>query len=259
MSATEFNGNSSSDFGSAEAKARAAAQGAAPTTESANAAAQRGLFQRGTQWSAEQQWEFNRAVAAALTETIQACQDAMVNQQARIRSVAGEVDALRVMTTRLDELHARVRALDGRIDDEATARMSLSESAEELNARVHQVAVDLDEKVRAARAEIAAVQESATSASAAVGRECEARAAAMAQHAETHAAATAQQLEAMRNEVRERIQHLLDEQRVCVRQLALQTSEEATLADRARRATELRLDELARQVDALARSALSNA
>ena len=46
----------------------------------------------------------------------------------------------------------------------------------------------------------------------------------------------------------ERIQHLLDEQRVCIRQLSLQASEEAVLADRARRATELKLEELARRV-----------
>lgn len=44
-------------------------------------------------------------------------------------------------------------------------------------------------------------------------------------------------------ELRERIQHLLDEQRVSLRQLSLKTSEEAVLAERARRATELRLDE----------------
>lgn len=46
-------------------------------------------------------------------------------------------------------------------------------------------------------------------------------------------------------ELRERIQHLLDEQRVSLRQLSLKTSEEAVLAERARRATELRLDEFA--------------
>jgi predicted nucleic acid-binding Zn-ribbon protein len=50
------------------------------------------------------------------------------------------------------------------------------------------------------------------------------------------------------NELRERIQQLLDEQRVSLRQISLKTSEEAVLADRARRATELRLDELARRV-----------
>jgi chromosome segregation ATPase len=50
------------------------------------------------------------------------------------------------------------------------------------------------------------------------------------------------------SELRERIQHLLDEQRVCLRQLALKTSEEAVLAERARRATELRLEELAQRL-----------
>jgi uncharacterized membrane protein YgaE (UPF0421/DUF939 family) len=50
------------------------------------------------------------------------------------------------------------------------------------------------------------------------------------------------------NELRERIQQLLDEQRVSIRQISLKTSEDAVLADRARRATELRLDELARRV-----------
>jgi len=50
------------------------------------------------------------------------------------------------------------------------------------------------------------------------------------------------------NELRERIQQVLDEQRVSLRQVSLKTSEEAVLTDRARRATELRLDELARRV-----------
>jgi hypothetical protein len=49
-------------------------------------------------------------------------------------------------------------------------------------------------------------------------------------------------------ELRERIQHLLDEQRVCLRQLSLKTSEDAVLAERARRATELRLEEFARRI-----------
>jgi flagellar biosynthesis chaperone FliJ len=53
------------------------------------------------------------------------------------------------------------------------------------------------------------------------------------------------------SELRERIQHLLDEQRVCLRQLALKTSEEAVLAERARRATELRLEEFARRIPEL--------
>jgi DNA repair exonuclease SbcCD ATPase subunit len=52
----------------------------------------------------------------------------------------------------------------------------------------------------------------------------------------------------LRRELQERVQNLLDEQRVCIRQLSLQASEEAVLADRARRAAELKVEELARRV-----------
>jgi F0F1-type ATP synthase alpha subunit len=50
------------------------------------------------------------------------------------------------------------------------------------------------------------------------------------------------------NQFRERIQHLLDEQRVSIRQLSLKASEDAVLSDRARRATELKLEELAKRL-----------
>lgn len=50
------------------------------------------------------------------------------------------------------------------------------------------------------------------------------------------------------NELRERIQHILDEQRVAIRQVSLKASEDAILSDRARRATELKLEELAKRL-----------
>ncbi|MFN2623458.1 MAG: hypothetical protein ABR611_11490 [Chthoniobacterales bacterium] len=50
------------------------------------------------------------------------------------------------------------------------------------------------------------------------------------------------------NEVGERIQHVLDEQRVAIRQLSLKASEDAILSDRARRATELKLEELVKRL-----------
>ena len=58
-------------------------------------------------------------------------------------------------------------------------------------------------------------------------------------------------LQELREQQREQIQHMLDEQRVSLRQLALQTSEEAVLTDRARRATEARLAELSKRIDEL--------
>ena len=50
------------------------------------------------------------------------------------------------------------------------------------------------------------------------------------------------------NELRERIQQVLDEQRVAIRQVSLKASEDAILFDRARRASELKLEELAKRV-----------
>jgi hypothetical protein len=53
------------------------------------------------------------------------------------------------------------------------------------------------------------------------------------------------------SELRERDERLQDEQRVCFKQLALETSEAAVLEDRARRKTEALLEELQRRVSQL--------
>ena len=53
------------------------------------------------------------------------------------------------------------------------------------------------------------------------------------------------------NEMREGDAHLRDEQRVCFKQLALETSEAAVLEDRARRKTEALLEELQRRIGQL--------
>lgn len=55
----------------------------------------------------------------------------------------------------------------------------------------------------------------------------------------------------LRDEQRDLLEKLLNEQRVCLKQLALRTSEEAVLGDRARRATELRLEEFGRRLEQL--------
>jgi hypothetical protein len=53
------------------------------------------------------------------------------------------------------------------------------------------------------------------------------------------------------SELRERDGHLRDEQQVCFKQVALETSEAAVLADRARRQTDTLLEELKRRVEKL--------
>jgi multidrug resistance efflux pump len=68
-------------------------------------------------------------------------------------------------------------------------------------------------------------------------------------------AATRTQLEAriaeLLSELRERDEHLRDEQRVCFKQLALETSEAAVLEDRARRKAEAVLEELQLRIEQL--------
>ena len=59
---------------------------------------------------------------------------------------------------------------------------------------------------------------------------------------------TETRLDGLTNELRERDAHLRDEQRVCFKQLELETSETAVLEDRARRKTETLLEELQRRV-----------
>ena len=49
----------------------------------------------------------------------------------------------------------------------------------------------------------------------------------------------------------ERITQLLDEQRICFKQLSLETSEASVILDRARRSTAARLDEMASQLEEL--------
>lgn len=55
----------------------------------------------------------------------------------------------------------------------------------------------------------------------------------------------------IRAELRERIEHLSEEQRVCFKQLSLEASETAVLSDRARRRTDLRLEEIAARLEEL--------
>ena len=129
----------------------------------------------------------------------------------------------------------------------------LREAAASQESRLQQIAEDLSE-LRAASENLDAFREHSVRVEgelrsvAANVRGLQERSAAL----ETELADAREQLSGeqgdLRRELGERIQHLLDEQRVCIRQVSLQASEEAVLADRARRATELKLEELARRV-----------
>jgi hypothetical protein len=89
----------------------------------------------------------------------------------------------------------------------------------------------------------------------------ELRATQAARDAETQAALQGQieltssqlevQLRSLVNELREREEHLRAEQRVCFKQLSLETREAATLGDRSLRKTDTRVTELQRRLDRL--------
>jgi hypothetical protein len=59
------------------------------------------------------------------------------------------------------------------------------------------------------------------------------------------------QRSALAQELRDRDEHLLNEQRVCFKQLSLEASEAAVLEDRGRRKTEAALVELTRRIEEL--------
>ena len=115
------------------------------------------------------------------------------------------------------------------------------------NAAVHQALRELppvmaaqERELQALRAELAA-------------HAAEQRSAAETQLTELEAlyARTETRLDGLASELSERDAHLRDEQRVCFKQLALETSEAAVLEDRARRKAEALLEELQRRVSQL--------
>jgi chromosome segregation ATPase len=236
----------SDELASIEEKVLAAERAAAPPPDARAAAPQRALFHRTTNWSAEQQWEFNHSIAAALLDAVRAVQAVAGEQRARLADVAQEIGAVLSGSERLHELQRRVQALEAEVERAPDAIAELRESTETLRREhLHRVeALQTEQRTQADR--LREEQQAHAEAARAGGAEqveqlrSEYRAA-LAQLANDQRLA----LEQLANEYRERIQHLLEEQRVCIRQLSLQESEKAVLADRARRATEARLDELA--------------
>ena len=170
-------------FAAAERQVSVAQRAAAPAEDAATGHSR---FRREAKWTPEQQWEFNRAVTAALRQMLEACRKATADTETRLAGVVKDVSAAVLAAERIHELQTRLQELDARLEKTGM-----------LDRDVH----------------------------------------------------------ALRNEISERIQHVLDEQRVCIRQLSLQASEDAVLSDRARRATELRLEELMQRVERLAPSA----
>jgi|GEM_PF-2327973 len=176
---------------------------------------------------ARQEADFGAAVVAALKEIGASVRNALAQQESKLADLEANVseleanlselgrqlsdlrgEQLKIFQNELDQFRDQQERL---VREQAAAVANANERATELRQQVEQVE-------QFGRDQVAKIEQLA-----------------------------AGQTE-LANEFRERIQHLLDEQRVSIRQLALKASEDAVLADRARRATELKLEELANRV-----------
>lgn len=208
------------ELSEAEAKARAAEQAAVRAEQAPQARSSSSIFKTPPPRPPQEQWEFNRAMVAALLETVRSCQNALAEQGRQVARAQQESAAVLAMAERIHELQRRAQDFEGQIEEKLSRA---AEAAERSAAERREEHASFNAQVR--------------------------------QELETFRGEMRAAFEALRNETRDRIESLLNEQRVCVRQISLQTSEEAVLADRARRATELRLDELARQLEKLVQAA----
>jgi septal ring factor EnvC (AmiA/AmiB activator) len=154
------------------------------------------------------QSEFNTALVSALTQLSDGLRQTAASQQTRLAEIAAQVQQLQALPESLDAFREHSVRVEGELRLVAANVRGLQERSAALEAELAQARDEQGEKVR----QLAGEQRD------------------------------------LARDLSERIQHLLDEQRVCIRQLSLQASEEAVLADRARRATELKLEELARRV-----------
>jgi prophage DNA circulation protein len=168
------------------------------------------------------QREFNVALVDALTQLLSALHETAASQEARLEQVAKELLELRAVSENLDAFREHSVRVEGELRSVAANVRGLQERSAALETELAQAREEQGEKVRQLSSEQSDKIQQLSNEQRDLGRE-----------------------------LGERIQHLLDEQRVCIRQLSLQASEEAVLADRARRATELKLEELARRVPPL--------
>jgi hypothetical protein len=187
------------------------------------------IIKRAAHWFTWEQVNFNssvhhalrdaRAALAAHEQLLQRIQSESATQGESLRQLKAEAHAERSrVDSRLLEFGARLAAAQAKFDAEA-ARLSqlLESSVEQLGAEQRAHAENLRGEQNAFVEALRAEQR--------------------------------QRLDDFENEVRERLSTLLDEQRVCFRQLSLEAGETAVLNDRARRLLEARLEEIQRAVN----------
>lgn len=157
---------------------------------------------------ARREADFDVALGAVLRDFCTSVRQALEQQQARIAGLEREIAELRSGGGELEQLRQQQERLAGEQSEAGKQATEGRARAAELQQRVEELGRDYAAKIE----QLAGGQANLT------------------------------------NEFRERLQNVLDEQRVSIRQLALKASEDAVLSDRARRAAELKLEELAKRL-----------
>jgi hypothetical protein len=208
-------------------------------------------IKRAAHWFTWEQVNFNSAVYHALRDTRAALEDS----QRRLEASQQQLEASR---RQLADVQA---ALEAAVRAESQAR---ARSAAEIEARVAASVASSEARVTSAVASAVASSEANVAAAEARGaEELRSLAAALESRLDSgdarlsEAVATLRQESAASHEglrgelsaeLRERVEHVLEEQRVSIRQLALEAGERAVMHERARRRVEQRLEEISKAV-----------
>jgi hypothetical protein len=193
------------------------------------------LIKRAAHWFTWEQVNFNSAVHHALGDARSAL---VLQEQALARAreeLSGELRALRAEA---EADRARAAELQARLARAVSLVAEAQTRFESGGAQLRQAfASGLERLAEAQRAATIEIREELREELGARAEELRARAAEL--HAETNALAAE-----LHAEMRERVDGLLEEQRVCFKQLSLEAGESAVTHDRARRQLEARLEAL---------------
>ncbi len=198
------------------------------------------VIKRGLHWMTWEQVNFNSSVhhalrdaRAALASHEQLLSRMQSERDTSLRLLKSEAEAERTrVDTRLLELGSRLAASEARLEAQLKRMYEqLTASAEQLSASAEQ----LSASVVQLRDELRAHEENLSGTQGAL--------------AESLRGEQGARLAEFENEVRERMNALLEEQRVCFRQLSLEAGETAVTHDRARRSLESRLEAMEKAVN----------
>lgn len=193
-------------------------------------------IKRATHWFTWEQINFNSAVHQSLSEL----HTALVAHEQTLVALQQQTDGLHTTTVQLIALQNEMQNLRAGIETrfveiENTLAADVAQMRQTLVSNIEHLREDARKLADTADAQNAAMLAS-------VRREWQ-------EQLQSLQKQSLAQTGDLQHELHERIQHILDEQRACHKQLALQTSESAVVADRARRNFESRIMKLESHIE----------